>query len=370
MQVVPKLESGGVERGTIEMVHAIGAAGGKALVASQGGRLVSAVDAAGGRHITLPLASKNPWRIWRNAAALETLIRAKNVRLVHARSRAPAWSALLAAQRTQARFLTTYHAPYDEGAPGKRAYNAVMAKGERVIAISAFIADLVRERHRVPSGVIRMIPRGVDPAVFDPDRVDELRKAALLASWGVPEGQRIVLLPGRLSRWKGHDVLIDALRWSRTAGLLAVMVGPLQGRERYVTALRQRAAALGVGQRVRFVGQCDDMAAALALADLVVNPSTIPEGFGRTVIEAQAMRRPVIVADHGGAAETVEHGVSGWRVQPGDPVALAASIDRVLALPAGERAAVGLQARRSVQARYTTAAMQQATLSVYGELLQ
>ena len=369
LQVVPALENGGVERGTIEIVQAIGDSGGRALVASAGGRLVAAVTAAGGRHVTLPLASKNPLRIWRNAAALASLICAEQVRVVHARSRAPAWSAWLAAQRTEARFMTTYHAPYDESTPGKRAYNAVMAKGERVIAISRFVAELVRERHRVPFGRLRLIPRGVDPAVFDPDAVDEARVAALRAAWGVVEGQRVVLLPGRLSRWKGLDVLIDALRWSRTTGLLAAVAGPLESRGRFEAELRHRAAALGVDGRIRFVGSCDDMPAALALADVVVNASTAPEGFGRTVIEAQAMRRPVIAADHGGAAETVEHGVSGWRVQPGDPVALAAAIDRVLALPAGERASVGSQARRSVLARYTTEAMQKATLSVYGELL-
>ena len=244
-----------------------------------------------------------------------------------------------------------------------------MAKGERVIAISHFIAELVRERHAIPSGRIRLIPRGVDPAVFDPDAVDGARVAALRATWGLPPGQRVVLLPGRLSRWKGLDLMIDALRWSRTAGLLTVIAGPLETRGRFEAELRHRAAALGVADRVRFVGSCDDMPAAMALADVVINASTAPEGFGRTVIEGQAMRRPVIAADHGGAVETIEHGVSGWRVQPGDPVALAAAIDRVLGLSAGERAAVGFEARRSVLARYTTAAMQRATLSVYGELL-
>jgi glycosyltransferase involved in cell wall biosynthesis len=369
LQVVPALQNGGVERGTVEIVQAIGAFGGTALVASAGGRLVASVTEAGGRHITLKLASKNPVRIWRNAAALASVIRAEQVRVVHARSRAPAWSAWLAARRTGAKFLTTYHAPYDESTPGKRAYNSIMAKGERVIAISHFIAELVRERYAVPSGRIRLIPRGVDPVAFDPDAVDEARVAALRTAWGLPDGHRIVLLPARLSRWKGHGVLIDALRWSRTEGLLAVLAGPLEQRGRYEAELRKRADAQGVGSRVRFVGQCDDMPAALALADVVVNASTVPEGFGRTVIEAQAMRRPVIAADHGGAVETVEHGVSGWRVQPGDPVALAAAIDRVLGLSAGERSAVGIEARRSVLARYTTAAMQKATLAVYSELL-
>lgn len=370
LQVVPSLGSGGVERGTIEMVQAIARAGGTALVASAGGRLEPAVAEAGGRHLILPLASKNPVRIWRNVGHLVRLIRAEGVHLVHARSRAPAWSASMAAKKTGVHFVTTYHAPYDESTPGKRAYNAVMARGERVIAISKFIAELVQERHGVSSSRIRLIPRGVDPVLFDPDTLPPERVEVLREAWGVQPEQRVVLLPGRLSRWKGQEVLIQALRFLRTPGLVCLIVGPLRDRDRYVAQLQARAAALGVEGRVKFVGACDDMPAGLALADVVVNASIEPEGFGRTVIEAQAMRRPVVASDHGGAAETVQHGRTGWRVTPGDPVALAAAIDRVLALPAAERDRVGQLARAAVLARYTTAAMQRATLAVYSELLE
>ncbi len=370
LQVVPSLGSGGVERGTLEMVEAIARAGGRPLVASAGGANAGRVAEAGGTHLTLPLASKNPLRIWRNVGALARLIRAEGVQIVHARSRAPAWSASLAATRAGVPFITTYHAPYDESTPGKRAYNAVMARGERVIAISRFIAELVHERHGVPAARIRLIPRGVDPATFDPDQLDPARPAALRRLWGLAEDRPIALLPGRLSRWKGQEVLIAALRWIRTPGLVCVFVGPTEGRERFVAQLQARAAAAGAIERVRFVGGCDDMPAALALANVVVSASTEPEGFGRTVIEAQAMRRPVVATDHGGAAETVEHGATGWRVTPGDPVALAAAIDRIIALPADERHAVGALARETVLARYTTAAMQRATLSVYAELLR
>ena len=369
LQVVPKLWSGGVERGTVEIVQAITGDGGRALVASEGGPLVAAVTASGGRHFTLPLASKNPLRILRNATRLARLIRDEKVQLVHARSRAPAWSALLATRRTGARFLTTYHAPYDESRPGKRSYNAVMARGERVIAISQYIADLLRERHGILSGHIRVIPRGVDPAAFDPDAVAPERLTQLRQEWRVPEGGRVVLLPGRLARWKGHGVLIDALRWVRTSRLTCVFAGPLEDRDRFTGELKRQAEAVGVALSLRFAGQCDDMPAALMLADIVVNASTAPEGFGRTVIEAQAMARPVIATDHGGAVETVEHGVTGWRVPPGDPMALAVAIDQVFGLGAEALQAVGRCARASVLARYTTAAMQKATLAVYSELL-
>ncbi len=369
LQVLPSLDIGGVERGTVEMVEAIADAGGTALVASEGGRLLAAVERAGGRHIRLPLASKNPATIWRNAGRLGRLVRTEGVAIIHARSRAPAWSALLAARRTGARFVTTYHGIYNENVPGKRRYNAVMASGDRVIAISGFVAALLAARHAVAPSRIRVIPRGVDPALFDPGRIAGPQAARLAAAWQVPEDAPVVMLPARLTRWKGASVLIDAIaRLSRTDAC-CVLVGAAQGRERFVSRLQAQAQALGVAGRLRLAGHCDDMPAALALADVVVSASLEPEGFGRAVIEAQAMERLVIATDHGGAAETVEHGVTGWRVPPGDAGALAAALDRALSMQPADRRAMGARARAAVLAHYTTAAMQAATLDVYRELL-
>lgn len=369
LQVLPSLETGGVERGTVEIAQAIVAAGGTALVASEGGRLVAAVERAGGRHIKLPMASKNPAIIWRNAARLNKLIQNERVGIVHARSRAPAWSALLAVRRTGARFVTTYHGVYNEGVPGKRRYNAVMAKGDRVIAISRYVAELLTSRHAVDPSRIRIIPRGVDTALFDPARVSGPRITQLAEDWRVPVGAPVVMLPARLTRWKGGAVLIDATARLIHTGACCVLVGATQGRERFAGQLVARAEALGIAHRLRLVGHCDDMPAALALADVVVSASLDPEGFGRAVIEAQAMARPVIATDHGGAVETVEHQVTGWRVPPGDVGALAAALDHALAMQGADRQALGARARASVLAHYTTAAMQAATLEVYRELL-
>ena len=369
LQVLPALETGGVERGTVEMVQAIVRAGGNALVASAGGRLVAAVERAGGTHITLQLASKNPARIWKNAARLAFLIRAAEVDIVHARSRAPAWSAWLACRKTGARFVTTWHGVYSENAPGKRRYNAVMARGERIIAISQFVAAKLKSRHQVDPGRLRVIPRGVDTTLFDPSVIPPERIARLAAQWRLPPGAPVVMLPARLTRWKGQTVMLEALARLERKDVCLVLVGAEQGRARFRRELLAWAEALGVGDRLRLVGHCDDMAAALLLADVVANPSIKPEPFGRTVIEAQAMGRPVVVSDAGGTAETVEHGVTGWRVRPGDPGALAATIDVILRLPAADRAAIGARARASVCTHYTTAAMQQATLEVYRELL-
>ena len=369
LQVLPALDSGGVERGTIEIVEALTAQGWTAVVASQGGRLVPAVEQAGGRHIALPLRAKLPWAIWRNAGRLAEVIRGQGVDLVHARSRAPAWSAWLACRRTGVPFVTTYHGAYADKGWGKRRYNSVMARGARVIAASGFISDLVRSQHGVSEDRLALIPRGVDPAVFDPARVPGHRLATLARDWAIPEGATVILLPARVSRWKGQSVLIAALGLLQRPDLFVVFVGSDQGRHAYVRSLLDEAAALGVTTQIKLAGHAADMPAALMLADIVVSASTEPEAFGRAVIEAQAMERVVIAAGHGGAAETVEHGETGLLVPPGDAAALGAAIAYVLALPEAERRAMGARARASVLARYTVAAMQQATLEVYQEVL-
>jgi glycosyltransferase involved in cell wall biosynthesis len=369
LQVLPALETGGVERGTVEMVQAIVAAGGTALVASAGGRMVAEVERAGGRHVGLKLLTKDPLNIWLNAGPLARLIRHEGVSLVHARSRAPAWSAWLASRRTGVPFVTTWHGVYGEEFPGKHSYNQVMARGDRVIAISHFVADKIATRYRVNPAHLRVIYRGVDAAVFDPARAvgDRVHKRAQL--WRLPPGAPVVMLPARLTRWKGAELLLDALALLPAKDVYAVLVGGDQGRHRYAASLVARADRLGLGGRVRFAGHCDDMPAALMLADVVVSASLKPEPFGRAVIEAQAMGRPVVVSDHGGAAETVQPGLTGWRVTPGDAAALAEALHDALSLDAAARAALAERARDSVLTYFTTASMQQATLAVYRELL-
>jgi len=367
LQVLPSLVTGGVERGTIEIARAITEAKGSAIVASAGGRLVPLVERAGGQHVTLPLMTKDPLNIWRNAVRLEGLIRRLQVSIVHARSRAPAWSVWLACRRTGVPFVTTYHGTYSENLPFKRHYNAVMARGEIVIAASQFIANLVAERHHVDPANIRIIPRGVDPAVFDPDAVSGDRIANLARDWRLPDGVRTVVLPGRLTAWKGHAVLLDAIARLGRPEVMCVLVGSHQGRHGYARLLEQQAVRLGIAERVRLVGHADDMPAVLWLSDVVVHASTRPEAFGRVVIEAQAMRRPVIAADLGGPVETVRHGETGWRVPPGDPDALAAAIAQALDLDPAARAALGQRARAAAP---TVRAMQDATLDVYQTVLR
>ena len=368
LQVLPALRSGGVERGTLEIAEAQIAAGFRAIVASAGGEMVPALEALGARHITLPLTAKSPFAIWRNATALAALARAEGVVLIHARSRAPAWAALIAARRLGLPFVTTYHGAYNEGFPGKRLYNSVMARGDRVIAISHFIADLIHARHGVAEAKLRVIPRGVDPRRFDPALVGAERLDKLRTAWGLPEGRPIIMLPARVTRWKGQMVLVEAM--ARLPGdSLALLVGDAEERPAFKAELLARAQGLGLQDRVRLVGHANDMPAALMLANVVIHASTDAEAFGRTVIEAQAMARPVIASDLGAPRETVAEGITGWRIPPGDAAALAEAIGKALALPPSEIAALGARARAAVLSGYTTEAMQAATMAVYRELL-
>lgn len=369
LQVLPSLVTGGVERGTIEITQAVAEAGAVALVASAGGPLVPAVRRAGGRHIALPLLTKDPLGIWRNARRLEALIRAEGVTLVHARSRAPAWSAWLACRRTGTPFVTTYHGVYGEDLPLKRRYNAVMARGEIVIAASHYVAEEVRRRHKVDPSRIRVIPRGVDPLVFDPDSVPPDRIARVAQAMRVPDGMHTVVIPGRLTSWKGQAVLLRAIARLGRPDICCVMVGSDQGRTRYTRELEALGESLGLGDRVRIIGHVDDMAAALMLSDVVVHASTRAEAFGRVVIEAQAMGRPVVATDLGGPSETVTHRETGWLAKPGDLESLAAALAEVLSLDTEARLALGRRARASVLTHYTVRAMQDATLDVYEAVL-
>ncbi len=367
LQVVPRLVQGGVERGTVDVAAALVAAGWKAMVASEGGPMVRELERAGATHIALPLASKNPFVIRANIDRLSTLIAMHDVDLVHARSRAPAWSARYAAKRTGRHFVTTFHNAYGLGSIWKRHYNAVMATGERVIAISNFVGEHVASVYGVPPERLRVIPRGTDVTRFDPDTVSPERMVRLMRAWRLPDGAHTVLLPGRLSRWKGQLVFIEAMARLKRPDVHAVILG--NGNERYRRELEAAAAASGGGATFRFVEDCADMAAAYMLADVVVSASTSPEGFGRVIVEAQAMGRPVIATAHGGAQETIIPGDTGWLVPPGDAGALAAALATALDQDEAARLAMSQREIAHVRTHFTSALMAARTLAVYDELL-
>jgi len=368
LQVVPSLVSGGVERGTIEIATALTEAGWTAYVASAGGPMERELARAGIEHITLPLASKNPLAIRRNVGALARVIREHKIDIVHARSRAPAWSAWKAALKTRRHFVTTFHNAYDTKAPLKHWYNSVMARGERVIAISEFVAAYAVSEYGLGPDRLRTIPRGVDLRLFDAERVNGDRVADLATKWRVPDGHAVVMLPGRLTRWKGGLDFIAAIARLGRRDLCCLLVGAEQ-RAGFRRELESQIERHDLTGQFRIVEDCRDITAAYALADVVVSASTDPEGFGRTIVEAQAMGRPVVATDHGGARETVIPGSTGWLVPPGDTEAMATAIGEALSLDPVSRSSLARRSRAHIAAGFTREAMCARTIDLYEELL-
>jgi glycosyltransferase involved in cell wall biosynthesis len=369
LQIIPSLVAGGVERGTVEIAAALVRAGWRSIVASSGGPMVREIERAGAEHVILPLAAKNPMGLYRNIGRLADLITGQHVDIVHARSRAPAWSAYRAARRTGRHFVTTFHNVYGGETRLKRYYNSVMAKGERVIAISDFVGAHAAKIYGVTQEQLRIIPRGVDLDRFDPESITPARLIALAADWRLQDDRPVIMLPGRITRWKGHVDLIDAVALMPNRNFQVLFVGPEEQKPLFRDELVQRIHALGLNSVFHIVGTCRDMPAAFMLADVVISASTRPEGFGRIAIEAQAMGRPVIATDHGGSRETVRPGETGWLVPPGDPAAMAGALGEALSLDGAERLAWARRARGWIASRYDTRQMCDATLGVYEEVL-
>src|SRR6266404_1288065 len=244
-----------------------------------------------------------------------------------------------------------------------------MARGERVIAISHFVAEHAAAVYGLPPERLRVIHRGVDLARFDPQRVSAERLIQLAKRWRLPDDRPIVMLPGRLTRWKGQLDLVAAVAALGRRDLLCLLVGSDEGRPAYRRELERTIDVRGLGEVFQLVEDCDDMPAALMLADVVVSASNRPEGFGRVIVEAQAMGRPVVATDHGGARETILPGDTGWLVPPGDPRALAAAISEALGLTPDERAVLAERAIAHARAHFDTGRMCAETLAVYREIL-
>ncbi len=377
LQVVPRLGAGGAERTTAEMAGAIVEAGGRALVASQGGRLEADISRAGGEFIEAPLHRKDPASILSNARVLARIIREQGVDIIHARSRGPAWSAAAAARRTGAPLVTTFHGAHSAGNVIKRWYNSSLVKGDAVIANSRFTGDRIVADYGVGPDRLKIIPRGADLIAFNPLSVSDDRINLLTAGWnGAIDGEALrFALPARLTPWKGQSLAIEAialLKEQVSAGKLPalrlVLCGGAQSEQRYEARLRAQIEEFGVGDMVQLVGECADMPAAYAWSDAVIAPSLRAEPFGRVAVEAGAMGKPVVAAAHGGFIETVIDGETGLLFEPGSAPALAAAIGK-LAESQALRTRLGDGAAARVRAVYSTAAMCDATLNVYRDLL-
>ena len=371
LQILPALQSGGVERGTIEIARALKEAGVPNAVASQGGHMTEVLEAIGVPHFQMPLASKNPFVMLANASRLAKIASSENFTLMHVRSRAPAWSTFWASRRCNVPWISTFHGVYGTSPRFlKIPYNRVMLKGRRTICVSDYVYRHVLETYRPDPSTLVRIHRGADTSFFRPDAVtreEALEKKTM--QYNLPPDIPVVTIPGRLTRWKGQEILLDAVSRMRHRRIGVLIIGSDQGRLEYSDHLRSMASRLPDETMVVFRDHTSEMQKVYAMSDIVVNASSAqPEAFGRTIPEAQAMGRLVVATAHGGACETIEDGRTGWLVPPGDPAALAAKLDEILDMPEERREEVRAAAVKSVRDNFSTAKMCEATLALYRDV--
>ena len=375
LQVIPSLVGGGAETTTLAITEALVAANARVLVASQGGQLASHVETLGGEFFPLPVASKNPFIMWRNVYRLAALIRREQVDIIHAHSRAPAWSSLFAARRGDIPYLATYHVPVRDKPALKIFYNSILTRGAVVIANSHYTATRIAAIHKTPPENIKPVAFGCDVEKLNPTQWSAQQMLAQRQKWGFAEDDFVIICPARLSSTKGQYLLLEALaRLASPIKPKLVFCGGAKRRGDYMARLKQLIEKYGLAKRVHFAGHTNNMALAYAASDLAVAPSIRPEPFGLTVIEASASGLPVMASDAGGFRETIiggapDEGATGWLVQPDDAVQLAACLDTALALPPAQLHQLGENGRAFVGQNFTRARMCAETLAVYREIL-
>ena len=370
LQVLPELGTGGVELGTVEVASELARRGIKNFVASKGGRMEHDLHKLGVPHLTLNLKSKNPLTILKNAKKLEAYIKENDINIVHARSRAPAWSAYLAAKKAGVHYMTTFHGTYGLGLWGlKKIYNKIMVMGERVIVISNHIKNHVLKNYKVDPSKLRLIFRCVNLERFSPAAVSQERMIQKVKEYNIPDDKPVLFLGGRITRWKGQHLLIEALSKMKNQDYYCIIAGDDQGRDGYFALLRSLAKKYKLGNKIGIYGKVLDMPAAMMVSDVVLSTAIEPEAFGRIAVEGQAMGKIVIASNIGGSLDSIIDGVTGKLYQYDSPQALADALDWALSLPLSEKKKISAAAQKNVKENFTKEIMCDKTIKVYEELL-
>ncbi len=370
-QIIPALHNGGVERGTIETAQAISDCGWKPIIISSGGILESQLKRVGAKHISLPVNQKNPLSWVFTKGKLRKILLDENIDIVHVRSRAPAWISLPIAKKLSIPTVSTIHGKFEATNLFKREYNKQMLKADEVIAISEFTKSVIERQFPklLENLSLSVIHRGVDLSLFNPRNVTQQRIINEAERIGLPDNLPVVMLPARPTSWKGHIILLQALSKLEYLDVTVVLLGAGDSNIRFVETLEKKAVELGLGANVRIVTSTRDMPAALMLADVVVMPSVNPEPFGRIAIEAQAMGRPVVAFDHGGARETIVNGKTGWLAKPNDVKSLAQSLETALKISRVDRDRLSNAAQSLVKRKFGIRKMTKLTVEIYKRLL-
>ena len=376
LQVIPKLGYGGAETGCYDLAHYLPENNCSSYIVTSGGELLKFVDQKKVKLIKLPVHSKNPILMLFNSIALIFIILFHNISIVHARSRAPAWSCLLATKITGRKFVTTFHGTYNFKNSIKKFYNSVMLRSNLVIAGSNFIFSHIKDNYSKYLNVQKkflVIFRGINVDYFDPSTTLDAEENKLLSSWGLTRDKKLILMPGRLSAWKGQETFIEALNLvNKELGhqsFYAVILGGDQGRDIYSKKIKRLVEQYRLTAQLKFIEHCNNMPLAYKISDLIVSASVEPEAFGRVAIEAQSMEKPIIASDIGGSNETIIDNVTGFLFQSGNAEALSKKIVEALQLDESRLKSIGIEGRKNIIKKFNVEKMCFSTYSEYKKLL-
>ena len=376
LQVIPKLGYGGAETGCFDLAHYLTENDCSSYVVASGGELMKFIDKKKVKLIKLPVQSKNPIVMLFNSIALIFIILFYNISIVHVRSRAPAWSCLLATKLTKRKLVTTFHGTYNFNNTLKKFYNSIMVRSNLIIAGSNFIFSHINNNYSKYLGLKKkflVIFRGINVDYFDSSTTLEHEEDQLLKDWELNRDKKIILMPGRLTRWKGQEVFIEALNLvNKELGyqsFYAVILGSDQGRNVYTKKIKRLAEQYRLTSQLRFINHCKNMPLAYKISDLVVSPSIEPEAFGRVAVEAQSMEKPIVASDIGGFNETIIDNKTGFLFESGNAEALSKKIIEVLNSDESMLKSMGIEGRKNIITKFNVEKMCFSTYSEYKKLL-
>ena len=376
LQVIPKLGYGGAETGCYDIAHYLPENNCKSFIVTSGGELTKFVDKKKVKLIKLPVHSKNPILILLNSFLLVGIILLYNITIVHARSRAPAWSCLLATKLTRRKFVTTFHGTYNFKGKIKKFYNSVMVRSDLIIAGSNFIFSHINENYSEflkSSKKFLVIFRGINVDYFDCSTKLEEEEKKLLQKWEINKEKKIILMPGRLTSWKGQELFIKSIHLVKTElgyeAFHAVILGSEQGRDLYKNKLVNLTEQYNLSNQIKFIDHCEDMALAYKVSDIVVSASIEPEAFGRVAVEAQSMKKLIIASNIGGSNETIINGKTGILFDSGDATSLSKKIIQALTMDEATIKLIGEEARKNIIKKFNVEKMCFSTYSEYKRLL-
>ena len=377
LQVIPRLGYGGAETGCYDLAHFLHEQDSKSMIVTSGGELLRYVKRSKVKIIRLPVHSKNPILMFLNALILSIIILIYNIDIVHARSRAPAWSCLLSCFITRRKFVTTFHGTYNFSNSLKKFYNSVMVRSKLVIAGSNFIFNHINENYEKflkSKNKLMVIFRGINLEYYNKKNVSENKVNKLISAWKVDPDKKIILLPGRLTPWKGQDLFIEAVNVLiedyNKSNFQAIILGSDQGRNVYSKKLFGLVQRYQLSQKIKFINHCSEMPVAYSMSDIIVSSSIEPEAFGRIAVESQAMEKPIVASDIGGSKETIVNGKSGFLYKSGDPRELAKVLNNIMELDQEALYSIGKEGRRNVTRRFDVEQMCKTTFTEYKKLFK